>query len=73
MRAKVKGDRLVLNEPTGLPEGAEVELLVVDGDKLDEEDRARLHAALDRADEQLKNGRYVPGDQGIARLKRTSP
>jgi hypothetical protein len=69
MRAKVKDGRLVLSEPTNLPEGAEVELMAVDGDDLDEEDRARLHAALDRADEELRAGKSIPGDQVIAELR----
>ena len=71
VRARVRNGRLVLDEPTDLPEGTEVELAVVDdGDALDDQDRARLHAALDRADEQLKAGRFVPGERMIARLRR---
>lgn len=71
MRARVRNGRLVLDEPTDLPEGTEVELAVVDeGDDLDDEERARLHAALDRADEQLKAGCFVPGEDVIARLRR---
>ena len=47
MKARVKNGRLVLNEPTNLPEGTEVELMAcVDGDDLDDVDRAALHAAL---------------------------
>jgi hypothetical protein len=69
----VQNGRLVLDEPTDLPEGSEVELTVVDeGDDLDDEDRARLHAALDRADEQLKAGRFVSGEDVIARLRRNA-
>jgi hypothetical protein len=72
LRAKVRGGRLVLDEPTELPEGAEVALVAADGvDDLDEADRARLHAALDRAHDQLRSGRYVDGDEVIARLRRT--
>jgi hypothetical protein len=71
MNAKVKGGRLVLDEPTDLPEGTEVQLVVADdADDLDDEDRARLHAALDRADDELRAGKYVPGEQVIARLRR---
>jgi hypothetical protein len=63
------GGRLVLDEPTNLPEGAEVELVVVDGDELDEEDRARLHAALDRADDELRAGKGIPGGDIISALR----
>lgn len=72
VRAKVNGGRPVLNEATSatnLPEGAEVELVVVDGDHLDDDDRARLHAALDEADEELRAGRGIPGAQVIADLR----
>ncbi|MBU0661688.1 hypothetical protein KKG22_05975 [Patescibacteria group bacterium] len=73
VRARVLDGRLVLDEPTDLPDGTEVELAVVDdGDELDDEDRARLHAALDRADAQLKAGRFVPGEDVIARLRRNA-
>jgi hypothetical protein len=43
-----------------------------EGDDLDDEDRARLHAALDRADQQLKAGRFVSGADVIARLRRNA-
>jgi hypothetical protein len=45
LRARVKNGRLVLDEPTALPEGTEVELALPD--ELDDDERARLHAALD--------------------------
>ena len=71
VRARVKNGRLIVDEPTDLPEGTELELAPVDGeDGLDDEDRARLHAALERADDQLKAGKYVDGAEVIARLRR---
>jgi hypothetical protein len=69
VRARVKNGRLVLDEPTDLPEGAEVELEAV-GDDLDHEDRARLHAALDAADDELRAGKGIPGEQVLAALRR---
>ena len=47
-KVQVKDGRLVLDEPTDLPDGAEVEVLVID-DELTAEERAELHASLDRA------------------------
>ncbi len=47
-RIQVKNGRLVLDEPTDLPDGAEVEVLVID-DELTAEERAELHESLDRA------------------------
>jgi hypothetical protein len=57
MKARVHDGRLVLDEPTDLPEGSEVELLLADeGDDLDPDDRARLQASLQRSAEQLRRG-----------------
>lgn len=70
MKAQVRGGRLVLDEPTDLPEGSEVELVLADeGDELDDEDRARLHASLQRSDEQLQAGRGIDADEALARLR----
>jgi hypothetical protein len=60
MKATVRDGRLVLDEPTTLPEGTEVELLALDpGDWLDDADRAALHAALARSDADVAAGRLV--------------
>jgi hypothetical protein len=69
VRARVKNGQLVLDEPTDLPEGSEVELASVDDD-LDDEDRARLHAALDAADDELRAGKGIPGERIVAALRR---
>jgi hypothetical protein len=45
LTAKVRNGRLVLDEPTDLPEGAEVPLQLVDPDDLTDEERAALHAS----------------------------
>ena len=60
IKARVHAGRLVVNEPTNLPEGTEVELLPLDpGDWLDDDDRAALHAALARSEADVKAGRLV--------------
>ena len=60
LKARVKAGRLVVDEPTDLPEGTEIELLPLDpGDWLDEEDRAALHQALEDSDEDIKADRLV--------------
>jgi hypothetical protein len=46
LKARVHNGRLVLNEPTDLPEGEVVELVRVD-DEFDDAERADLHRALD--------------------------
>jgi len=47
LKARVQNGRLVVDEPTELPEGTEVELLPLDpGDWLDPADREALHRGL---------------------------
>lgn len=50
IRARVRNGRLIVDEPTDLPEGTELDL-VVDGagDGLDEAERTALDAAIARA------------------------
>ena len=63
LKARVTAGRLVVDEPTDLPEGTEVELLALDpGDWLDDGDRAALHQALKDSDADIKAGRLVDAD-----------
>jgi len=61
LKAHVKGGRLVLDEPTDLPEGAEVELMAVDDEDFDPEDRARLLEAIEEGAESIARGDFVDG------------
>jgi hypothetical protein len=70
LRARVRGGRLVVDEPTDLPEGTEIELLPLDpGDWLNGEDRAALHQALKDSDEDIKTGRLVDADVILRELR----
>lgn len=70
LKARVRNGHLVLDEPTELPEGAEVRLVVVDSDDdLDDEERAALHAALDEGIAQDEADDTVDADEVIARLR----
>ena len=69
VRGRVTNGRLVVDEPTDLPEGAEVELWLVE-EALDEEERARLHAALEASEDDFRAGRVIAGEDVIARLRR---
>lgn len=55
-KIQVKNGRLVLDEATDLPDGAEVEILVIDDD-LTSKERAELHTSLDRALDDSDAGR----------------
>ena len=75
LKAQVKNGRLVLDEPTDLPEGEVVELIPVDevlangGDYLDDEERERLHASIRRGLEDVKAGRTIEATQVISKLR----
>jgi len=60
IKARVCAGRLVVDEPTTLPEGTELELLPLDpGDWLDDADRAALHAALAQSQADVAAGRLL--------------
>ena len=70
IKARVNAGRLVVDEPTDLPEGTEVELLALDpGDWLDDADRAALHKALSESDADVAAGRLVDAEEILRELK----
>lgn len=72
LKARVRAGRLIVDEPTDLPEGTEVELLPLDpGDWLDAEDRAALHAALRESDADVAAGRLVDAAEILKDLRST--
>jgi hypothetical protein len=70
IKARVRAGRLVLDEPTDLPEGTELELLPLDpGDWLDDADRAALHEALRQSDADVAAGRLVDAEEILRELR----
>jgi hypothetical protein len=70
IKARVRAGRLVVDEPTELPEGTEVELLPLDpGDWLDEADRAALHQALRESDADVAANRLVDAEEILRELR----
>ena len=75
LKAQVKNGRLVLDEPTDLPEGEVVELVPVDevlangGDYLDDEERAALHRELELSLAEAKAGNLIDADEVLAELR----
>lgn len=67
LKARVRNGRLVLDEPTNLPEGCEVEL--IPADELDDEERAELDRSLDEALEDAHAGNTVDGPEFLAKLR----
>jgi hypothetical protein len=66
-KAHVREGKLVLDEPTDLPEGAEVRVALLDD--LDEAERARLDEALEKAEREFEAGEVVSEDELWARLR----
>lgn len=62
LKARVRNGRLILDEPTDLPEGQVVELvqlgdvLASGGDDLDDDERAALHRELEASIEEADAG-----------------
>ena len=70
LKARVRKGRLVVDEPTDLPEGTEVELLPLDpGDWLSDEDRSALHRALVASDADVEGGRVTNADEVLRELR----
>jgi hypothetical protein len=70
VRARVRGGRLTLDEPTDLPEGTEVELIAADQDDLTDDDRAALHRALELSMQQAKAGSVRPASEIVDEIRR---
>jgi hypothetical protein len=59
----------VLDDPaTDLPEGSEVELVLVD-DAMSDDERAALHDSLAQSIEQMKNGQLIEAEVALAELR----
>jgi hypothetical protein len=77
LKARVHNGRLVLDEPTDLPEGEVVELVQLDevlangGDDLDDEERAALHAELRASIAEAKTGKLIDADDVLVELRAT--
>lgn len=76
LRARVRNGRLVLDEPTDLPEGEEVELVRADSDDdddmeddLSEDERKQLDESIAVSFEQAKNGQLIDADEVLAKLR----
>jgi hypothetical protein len=71
LRARVENGRLVLDEPTSLPEGTVLDLVADDqGDNLTDDEREALHLALASAWRAGAAGELRPVSDLIAELRR---
>jgi hypothetical protein len=76
LKARVVKGRIVVDEPTDLPEGTELELLRADEfddwsdlDDMDPSERARFEAQLKLSIEQADRGDLIPAEDVLAKLR----
>jgi hypothetical protein len=71
LRARVEKGRLVLDEPTTLPEGTLVDLVADDeGDDLTDDERRALHEALSASWQSAEGGHLRPTPEILDELRR---
>jgi hypothetical protein len=65
LKAHVVNGRIVIDEPTNLPDGTELYLVPLEEHEgeLDDEERERLHAKLREGFEAIQAGRTVPAEK----------
>lgn len=68
IRTSVRNGRIVVDEPTTLPDGHEVELCVLNDDGMSEEERQRLHASIARGIRDGRAGREMDLDSFVDQL-----
>jgi len=67
--ARVRNGRLVLDAPTDLPDGTEIELAPMDDLPLTPEERRQLDAAIELGIAQIERGEGIPAEEVIRRLR----
>jgi hypothetical protein len=78
LQARVKNGRFILDEPTDLPEGEVVDVVVVDArssyneDQMSDEERAALDRSVERGIAQLDAGEYIAPRREPPPLSRSS-
>jgi hypothetical protein len=68
IKATVRNGRIIVDEPTTLPDGHEVELCVLNDDGMSEGERHRLHASIARGIRDGRAGREVDFDTFMDQL-----
>jgi hypothetical protein len=70
LRAHVENGRIVVDDPTSLPDGTQLRLVEVpDVDDLNDDERVELHAAIREGLEDVEAGRTVDAAEVIAELR----
>jgi hypothetical protein len=71
LHARVQNGRVLVDEPTDLPDGAKVELLLLDAAAdMGEDENAALEASIRRGLDEADRGALHSVDEVLARLRR---
>jgi hypothetical protein len=68
LRAHVENGRIIVDDPTDLPEGTVLHLVPVKSDNMDAEERAALEQAIEEGYEDFENGDYEDARAHAERL-----
>lgn len=70
IRARVQNGRIVIDEPTDLPEGTVLDLVIDDeGDDIDDAERTALNASIALAIEAVRMGKVRPAADVVTELR----
>ncbi len=69
LKALVKNGRIVVDEPTDLPEGTVVHLIPTVEEEMTSEERAELNGALEESLDEMRAGKTLDGAALIAALR----
>ncbi len=69
LKAIAKNGRLMIDEPTDLPDGIEIELVLVDTE-FDPEERAQLLQAIEEGTDDFEQGDHMDGFEFVAAMRR---
>lgn len=70
LRARVRGGHIVVDEPTDLPDGTELTLLLLEAeDEMTPEERAELDAMIERGRADIAAGKGVSPDDLLVRVR----
>jgi hypothetical protein len=71
LKATVRDGRIVVDEPTGLPDGTVLNLVVeMPEDQMSEEELAQINASIAISMEEIKAAKTVPGAQVLAEVRK---
>ena len=69
-KAHVENGRIVVDDPTDLPDGTELYVLPLrERDELDDDERAALHAAIEDAEGEIDVGQVISEEELWASLR----